>query len=58
MPDGTVEVTIEMNLNGGFAQLILPQDIKQVEPIKTSTSGPDSSSEKPVGSPLVLRCFH
>ncbi|MFZ5569985.1 MAG: LPP20 family lipoprotein [Thermodesulfobacteriota bacterium] len=33
--DGTVEVTVEMNLGGGFAQLMLPQDIKQVEPIKT-----------------------
>ncbi len=32
--DGTVEVTLEMNLKGGFAQLVLPQDIKQVEPIK------------------------
>lgn len=49
MTDGTVEVTIEMNLNGGFAQLILPQDIQQVEPIKTSTSDPASSSGKPSG---------
>lgn len=50
MTDGTVEVTIEMSLNGGFAQLILPHDIKQVEPIKTSTSGPGSNPGKTSGS--------
>ena len=38
MTDGTVEVTMEMDLYGGFAQLILPRDIKQVESIKTSVS--------------------
>ncbi len=32
----TVEVTIEMRLTNGFAQLILPQDIKQIEPIKAT----------------------
>lgn len=36
MSDGTVEVTVEMNLHGGFAQLVLPQDIQQVESIKTN----------------------
>ncbi len=30
LSDGTVEVTIAMSLRGGFAQLILPKDIKQV----------------------------
>ncbi|MCJ7617573.1 MAG: hypothetical protein MUO43_13660 [Desulfobacterales bacterium] len=34
LSDGTVEVTMQMSLNGGFAQLVLPQEIKQVEPIK------------------------
>ncbi|MCP3925254.1 MAG: hypothetical protein GY714_21995 [Desulfobacterales bacterium] len=34
MSDGTVEVTVEIDLNKGFAQLVLPQDIKQVETIK------------------------
>ncbi|MFO7558341.1 MAG: hypothetical protein R6X10_05890 [Desulfobacterales bacterium] len=42
--DGTVEVTLEMNLKGGFAQLVLPQDIKQVEPIKGTP--PASSGDK------------
>lgn len=35
LSDGTVEVTIAMSLRGGFAQLILPKDIKQVPEIKT-----------------------
>ncbi|MDO9567639.1 MAG: hypothetical protein Q7J15_13005 [Candidatus Desulfaltia sp.] len=33
MSDGTVEVIIQMSLMGGFAQLILPVEIKQVESI-------------------------
>ncbi len=35
LSDGTVEVTLAMDLRGGFAQLILPKDIKQVPEIKT-----------------------
>ena len=31
---GGVEVTVEMQLFGGFAQLMLPPDVRQVEPIK------------------------
>ena len=34
MSDGTVEVTMQMSLMGGFAQLILPREIKQVESIR------------------------
>jgi hypothetical protein len=33
MSDGTVEITMQMCLMGGFAQLILPKEIKQVESI-------------------------
>ena len=32
--DGTVEVWSRMNLNGGFSQLILPPEIRHIEPIK------------------------
>lgn len=35
LSDRSVEVTVEMNLNGGFSQLILPREIKHVESIKT-----------------------
>jgi hypothetical protein len=34
LPDGRTEVTVKMELFGGFAQLLLPADIKQVESIK------------------------
>ncbi len=34
MSDGTVEVTMQMSLMGGFAQLLLPKEIKQVESIR------------------------
>ncbi len=46
MSDGTVEVTLEMNLNGGFAQLVLPEDIKQVEPIQSSTASSSTQSNQ------------
>ncbi len=32
--DGSVAVTIQMSMNGGFAQLMLPTRIKQIEPVK------------------------
>jgi len=55
LSDGTVVVTMQMSLRGGFAQLILPQDIKQVDSIKTiipaqKTVSPKSSvtSDNPV----------
>ena len=35
LTDGTVKVTMAMSLRGGFAQLILPKEIKQVPEIKT-----------------------
>jgi len=34
MSDGTVEVYLQLSLYGGFAQLFLPQEIKQIESIK------------------------
>jgi len=40
LSDGTVEVTLAMSLRGGFAQLILPKDIKQVSEIKTIPPAP------------------
>ena len=50
LSDGTVEVTMQMSLHGGFAQLILPQEIRQVEPIK---SVPSLSVEPPKPSPVI-----
>lgn len=34
LSDGTVEITVQMSLRGGFSQLILPEDIKPLETIK------------------------
>lgn len=49
MSDGTVEVTVQMSLNGGFAQVILPSDIKDVEPVtpiqKPGDQMPDAGEE-------------
>lgn len=45
-PEGGIEVTLEMNLYGGFAQLMLPSDIRQVEtirPLSGSGAANDSS---------------
>ena len=35
LSDGSVEVTLQMNLHGGFAQLMLPSEIQQVEKIRS-----------------------
>lgn len=39
--DGSVEIGVQMQLNGGFAQLILPSDIKQVDTIKAVSHADD-----------------
>jgi hypothetical protein len=38
LPDGTVVITIELALLGSFAQMMLPEDIKQVESVKALQS--------------------
>lgn len=44
LSDGTVEVTMQMPIYGGFAQLVLPEEIKQIETIKT-VSNENGTSE-------------
>ncbi len=39
LSDGTVEVFMQMQMHGGFSQLVLPEEIKQIEPIKTVSNG-------------------
>lgn len=46
-PDGSVRVAVQMALLGGFAQLILPGEIKQVEPIKQVS--PSADKKPPEG---------
>jgi hypothetical protein len=49
MSDGSIEVLLQMNLHGGFTQLILPKEIRQIEGIKqikrgTNTTGANTTS--------------
>jgi hypothetical protein len=41
--DGTVEVTVQMSMNGGFSQLVLPKVIKQIASVRPI----DGTSETP-----------
>ncbi|NVM20848.1 MAG: hypothetical protein HWN68_03590 [Desulfobacterales bacterium] len=50
LSDGTVEVTLALKLTGGFAQLILPQDIKHVREVKTIPKTA-AKEQKPVAAP-------
>ena len=45
LPDGRTEVTVKMELLGGFAQLLLPTDIKQVESIKPLSQSQETATE-------------
>jgi len=47
LSDGTVEITMQMSLNGGFAQLILPREIKQIEPVKPVIAKPQAPAPSP-----------
>jgi len=37
LSDGTLEIELSMNLTGGFGQFVLPEEIRQVEPVTTMT---------------------
>jgi len=51
LTDGTVKILMEMNLRGGFAQLVLPKDIKPLDSITLVTMNKTSS---PVFTGLVV----
>jgi hypothetical protein len=51
LTDGTVKIIMEMNLRGGFAQLVLPKDIKPLDSITLVTMNKTSS---PVFTGLVV----
>ncbi len=54
LSDGTVEVTIAMDLHGGFAQLMLPRDIKQVPEIKVVPPRPPKAQAPTIYTGLVV----
>jgi hypothetical protein len=45
MSDGSVEVLLQMNLLGGFTQLVLPEEIRQIESIKQIKRGANSTGD-------------
>ena len=47
LSDGTVEVYLQLSLYGSFAQLFLPEEIKQIESIKQVTIKEKKSSSQP-----------
>ena len=51
LTDGTVKIEMEVNLRGGFAQLILPKEIKPLDSIKLVTMNKTST---PVFTGLVV----
>ena len=51
LTDGTVKIEMEVNLRGGFAQLILPKEIKPLDSIKLVTM---NKSSTPVFTGLVV----
>jgi hypothetical protein len=38
LSDGTVEIELSMSITGGFGQFVLPEEIRQVEPVTTMTT--------------------
>jgi len=50
MSDGSIEASLQMNLHGGFAQLILPKEIRPIETIKQLKHAEKSSAGKPNSS--------
>lgn len=53
LTDGKVEVTVQMDLRGGFAQLVLPEDIKQIDDIKViKSSQKNDPSSSPKSGPI------
>jgi hypothetical protein len=44
LSDGTVEITLQMDLRGGFSQLVLPEEIQPLESIKPLVPVQSSSS--------------
>ena len=47
LSDGTLEIELTMNLTGGFGQFVLPEEIRQVEPVTTMTTVPADGQSPP-----------
>lgn len=47
LTDGSVEIVMELSFDGGFAQLLLPEEIQQIQPLKTVTRTPSDKELVP-----------
>lgn len=47
LTDGSVKMRVEMSFDGGFAQLLLPEDIQQIQPLKTLVVQPPANEDEP-----------
>ncbi len=45
--DGTLEIELTMNLTGGFAQFVLPEEIRPVEPVTTMSAAKPALDASP-----------
>lgn len=52
-PDGSINVQLVLSLRGGFAQLILPKEIRQIEAIRQVSNGKKSSDSTAPGAPVA-----
>ncbi|MBI9082210.1 MAG: hypothetical protein JEZ11_01350 [Desulfobacterales bacterium] len=60
LSDGTVQITLQMPLYGGFSQLILPPEIQQIEPIRpvaAHAGRPDVGDGATTGKPNSHEVF-
>ena len=55
LSDGTVRITLQMSLYGGFLQLVLPPDIKQIESIKpvAAPKKPSKAGDETASQPVA-----
>lgn len=54
LTDGSVKMVIELSLDGGFAQLILPGDIQQIQPLRIFSAPPPPSEPQAPFTGLVV----
>lgn len=58
MSDGSVEATVTMKLRGRFANLMLPKEIKSIQPIEQTSKPPRKQGEAYTGLVVDSRGFH
>lgn len=57
LSDGTINVTVQLDISGGFSQLLLPEDIEQIDPVKTVAQGHRSEASENTGSRIERKIY-